>query len=281
MPDLTYSAASGVANITLASGRGNPLRVATFGSLVESLDRADRDPEIGAVVLSAAGTSFSVGADLTDGAFESVDAQGPDWHEPAGVVALRIFAMNKPVIAAMHGAAVGGGATITLPCDYRLGTPDTRIGFVFAQRGIFPEGTSTWFLPRIVGLGRALDWLVSGRIVEAAEALDAGLLHSLHDDVDAAAIRLARTLVASTAPVSVAVTRRLLFHAAGAVSPADVQPVDSRLTAGIVTSADASEGVRSFLAKREPRFPGRVPADLPPWLPWLSPDAQTRHTHTQ
>jgi enoyl-CoA hydratase/carnithine racemase len=183
---------------------------------------------------------------------------------------MRIFAMNKPVIAAIRGAAVGAGSTIILPADYRLAATDARFGFVFSRRGLYPEGASTWFLPRLVGLGRAMDWMVSGRVFDAEEALAAGMVHRLCEpgEVLAQAYELARELIVKTAPVSVAVIRQMLYRMSPLDSPLPVQRMDSRLIASCATSQDAMEGVLSFLQRRDPRWTGQVPTDLPDYLPW-------------
>ncbi|WP_208630355.1 enoyl-CoA hydratase-related protein, partial [Amycolatopsis kentuckyensis] len=169
------------------------------------------------------------------------------------------------------GAAVGGGLTITLSCDYRLASEDSRFGFVFTRRGIYPEGASAWFLPRLVGMGTALDWMISGRVFPAAEALEKGLVHKVFPSgtVLAEAKKLAQEIVETTAPVSVAVTRQLLYRMASAESPFPVHELDSKLIGGLGTNPDAVEGVLSFLQKRPPSFGMRVEKDLPDYLPWL------------
>lgn len=271
MSIVEYAAQDGIATIDLNRPEaGNGYTVELSEALVAAFDTADADPDVKVVILSGRGKNFCVGADLSGGGFGSVggEALPDDWTEPAGVVALRIFAMDKPVIAALHGAAVGGGTTITLPCDYRLAAPGTRLGFVFSQRGIYPEGCSAWFLPRLVGLGTAFDWMISGRLIDAEEAQSRGLIHGVHDDVEAAARELAERLVRTTAPVSTATIRRLLYFGAGVARPSDVQPIDSALIASIFDSPDAYEGVASFFERREPDFPGRVPDDLPAGIPW-------------
>lgn len=270
--EITYDVADSVATVALnrpARRNGYTLRMAD--ELAGALDRADADADVRAVILTGHGNDFCVGADLSGGAITTEPTDGP-YHEPAGRVSMRIYAMNKPVIAALRGAAVGAGSTIILPADFRLAATDTRFGFVFTRRGLVPEGASAWFLPRLVGLGRALDWMVSGRVFHADEAHAAGLVTRLYepDEVLPAARALAAELVATTSPVAVAVTRQLLFRMSPQDSPFPTRDLDSRLIADATGNADSIEGVMSFLEKRPPRFPGRVPADLPDYLPWRS-----------
>lgn len=300
-PEVTYRVADRIATITLnrpAARNGYTVRMAD--ELAAALDRADHDPDVRVAVLTGAGRDFCVGADLSQGGFDPGSDPGPGsgsgsgpssgpgsdnatdtaaatatdpgaaWQEPAGRCSRRIFTMNKPVIAALNGNAIGGGITITLSADYRLAATDSRFGFVFTRRGIYPEGASAWFLPRLVGMGRALDWMISGRLVDAAEAERAGLVHSVHapDELLDAAYALAAELVATTAPVSVAVTRQLLYRMSPLDSPAPVHELDSKLVAGIADSPDAVEGVLSFLQKRPPEFTLSPETDLPEFLPW-------------
>jgi enoyl-CoA hydratase/carnithine racemase len=181
-----------------------------------------------------------------------------------------MFALDQPVIAAVRGAAVGVGSTMLLPADYRLAATDTRFGFVFTRRGIYPEGGSTWFLPRLVGLGRALDWMLSGRLIPADEALAAGLVHAVHEpgDVLAKAYDLARELIAVTAPISTAVIRQALYRMSAYDSPEPAFRLDSQLIASVAGNPDTVEGVVSFFERRPPNFTGTVPGDLPGFLPW-------------
>ena len=272
--EITYAVADRIATVTLnrpQARNGYTIRMAD--ELGAAMDEADRDEDVRVVVLTGNGRDFCVGADLTQGGFDFDPAKGPDaaWQEPAGRCSKRIFAMNKPVIAALHGAAVGGGLTITLSCDYRLASADSRFGFVFTRRGIYPEGASAWFLPRLVGMGTALDWMISGRVFDVEEALSKGLVHKVFPTgtVLDEAYQLAKDIVATTSPVSVAVTRQLLYRMASAESPYPVHELDSRLIGGLGTSTDAVEGVLSFLQKRPPEFGMRVDKDLPPYLPWL------------
>lgn len=280
--EIIYRTDGPIATISLNRPQArNGYTLGMADELAGAFDRADRDEDVRVVVFTGEGKDFCVGADLSAGGFD-VSEKGAedqdDWKEPAGRCALRIFAMNKPVIAAIRGAAVGAGASITLACDYRLAATDSRFGFVFSRRGIYPEGASTWFLPRLVGLGTALDWMISGRIFTAPEAQSSGLVHGLHesDQVLNEAYSLARDLAANTAPVSIAVIRQMLYRLSALESPYDVQRVDSRLIAGLPTSKDAAEGVLSFLERRSPEFPGTIANDLPGFLPWLNDGTTTR-----
>ncbi|GAB3725539.1 enoyl-CoA hydratase-related protein [Amycolatopsis oliviviridis] len=271
--EITYEVADRIATVTLnrpEARNGYTIRMAD--ELGDAMDRADRDEDVRVVILTGNGKDFSVGADLSQGGFDFDPEAGPDaaWQEPAGRCSKRVFTMNKPVIAALRGAAVGGGVTITLSCDYRLASTDSRFGFVFVRRGIYPEGASAWFLPRLVGMGTALDWMISGRVFGADEAKNAGLVHSVHEpgEVLGKARELALEIAATTSPVSVAVTRQLLYRMASAASPFPVHELDSRLIGGLGSSPDAVEGVLSFLQKRPPEFSMRVDTDQPDYLPW-------------
>jgi enoyl-CoA hydratase/carnithine racemase len=271
MEHVSYAVEDRIATVTLNRPEArNGYTVRMADELAAAFDQADGDESVRVVVLTGAGKDFCVGADLSAGGLD-VGSGDDSWNEPAGRCSMRIFAMNKPVIAAVRGAAVGAGSTIILPADYRLAATDTRFGFVFSRRGLYPEGASTWFLPRLVGLGRAMDWMVSGRVFDAPEALAAGMVHSLHepDEVLDRAYELARDLIRTTAPVSVAVIRQMLYRMSPLDSPFPVQRLDSRLIAGCATSPDAAEGILSFLQRRDPQWTGVVPGDLPPYLPWL------------
>jgi enoyl-CoA hydratase/carnithine racemase len=274
--DITYEVADRIATVTLNRPEArNGYTARMSDELADAMDRADNDEDVRVVLLTGNGKHFSVGADLSGGGFDFDIADGPGagWQEPAGRCSKRIFTMNKPVIAAIRGAAVGAGITITLSCDYRLAATDARFGFVFVRRGIYPEGASAWFLPRLVGMGTAMDWMISGRVFDADEAHRAGLVHSLHapDELLGKAYELARDIAGNTAPVSVAVTRQLLYRMAGLDSPFPVHETDSKLIGDLMTNPDAIEGVRSFLQKRPPEFGMRVNKDLPTYLPWTNP----------
>ncbi|WP_089302207.1 enoyl-CoA hydratase-related protein [Haloechinothrix alba] len=278
--EVAYSVADRIATIALNRPQArNGYTITMSDELEDAFSRADSDPDVRVVVFTGEGTDFCVGADLSAGSLEVAgddtggggEAGGEQsWQEPAGRCSRRIFASNKPVIAAIRGAAVGAGSTIILPADYRLAATDARFGFVFSRRGIYPEGASTWFLPRLVGLGTALDWMVSGRVFGAEEAARAGLVHQLHEpeDVLDKAYELARDLADNTAPVSVAVIRQMLYRMSPLDSPDPVHEVDSRLIAECASDPDAVEGIMAFLQRRAPEFSGTVDKDIPAWLPW-------------
>jgi enoyl-CoA hydratase/carnithine racemase len=246
--------------------------------LIAALDRADADDEVRAVVFTGAGRGYCAGADLAAGGetfdWRQREAEGPVPRDGGGQFTLRVFECTKPVIAAINGPAVGVGATMTLPMDVRLAADDARIGFVFARRGIVPEACSSWFLPRVVGISRAMEWVATGRVFGAQEALEAGLVRSLHPSGELldAAYTLAREIADNTAPVSVALARRLMWTMLGAEHPMLAHRADSRAMFARGQSADAHEGITSFLEKRPPQFPDRVSEGLPDVLPrWVAP----------
>lgn len=272
MEHVSYSVQDRIATVSLNRPEArNGYTVRMADELAEAFDTADRDDTVRVVVLTGEGKDFCVGADLSAGELNLGEMSDPAWNEPAGRCSMRIFEMNKPVIAAIRGAAVGAGSTIILPADYRLAATDSRFGYVFSRRGLYPEGASTWFLPRLVGMGRAMDWMVSGRVFDAQEALAAGLVHSLHepDEVLDKAYELARELITRTAPVPVAVIRQMLHRMSALDSPYPVQRLDSRLIAGSARSTDAVEGVMSFLQRRDPEWTETPNENLPDYLPWL------------
>ena len=191
-------------------------------------------------------------------------------RDEGGLLTLRIFRCTKPVIAAVNGPAVGIGVTMTLPMDLRLASTDARFGFVFARRGIVPEACSSWFLPRIVGISRAAEWCYTGRVFDAEEALAGGLVRSIHEPADLvpAAVAIGREIAENTSAVSVALTRAMLWRMLGESHPMAAHRVDSPGIAYLGKSADAREGVVSFLEKRPPVFTDTVTADMPPYYPW-------------
>jgi enoyl-CoA hydratase/carnithine racemase len=247
--------------------------------LIEAFDRADADDEVRAIVITGAGRGFCAGADLAAGGDtfrrEEQGAGDPVPRDGGGRFTLRVFDSTKPVIAAINGPAVGVGATMTLPMDIRLASEDARIGFVFARRGIVPEACSSWFLPRVVGISRAMEWVATGRVFSAQEALEGGLVRSVHPagELLDAARALAREIADNSAPVSVALARQMLWRMLGAEHPMLAHRADSRGMFHRGQSADAVEGVGSFLEKRPPNFTDNVSAGLPEIMPgWRAPD---------
>lgn len=267
---ITYAVEERIATITLnrlAARNGYTHRMAA--ELAAAYGIADADDDVRVIVLTGAGKDFCVGMDMAAGEAPE-DFTAPGYVEPATRSTRPLSRVDKVVIAAVHGAAVGVGSTMILPADIRIAASNTRFGFVFSRRGLFPEGGSTWYLPRIVGLGRAQDWMITGRLVPAAEALAAGLVSQVVEPADllSTAYALAREIVTTTAPVSTAVIRRALIHQLGEPSPEAAFDLDSTLIAHAFGSADTVEGIMSFLQKRPPEFPGTVGKDLPPCLPW-------------
>jgi len=273
--------ADGVLQITLnRPERLNAWTPTMARELHEAFDRADADDDVRAVVLTGAGRGFCAGADLGAGG-ETFDyrARGAGdatvVRDNGGQFTLRVFDSKKPVIAAINGPAVGVGATMTLPMDVRLAADDAKIGFVFARRGIVPEACSSWFLPRVVGISRAMEWVATGRVFSAREALEAGLVRSLHpkDELLDAARELAREIADNAAPVSVALARQMMWRMLGAEHPMVAHRADSRAMFARGQSADAVEGVTSFLEKRPAKFTDRVSAGLPEIQPgWREPE---------
>jgi enoyl-CoA hydratase/carnithine racemase len=244
--------------------------------LIAAFDQADADDEVRAVVVTGAGKGFCAGADLERGGetFDRGETDGVP-RDGGGRLTLRIFESTKPVIAAINGPAVGVGATMTLPMDVRLAADGARIGFVFVRRGIVPEACSSWFLPRVVGISRAMEWVATGRVFAAQEALESGLVRSLHPagELNDAARALAKEIADNAAPVSVALARRMLWRMLGASHPMLAHRADSRGMFYRGQSADVVEGIRSFLEKREAEFTDRVSDGLPDVMPgWAAPE---------
>jgi enoyl-CoA hydratase/carnithine racemase len=279
---LSYDVAGGIATITL----DRPEKLNAFTSrmmleLIAAFDATDADDAVRAVIVTGAGRAFCAGADLGSGgntfdyaargdAARDEARVGDVYRDGGGRVTLRIFESLKPVIAAINGPAVGIGATMLLPMDIRIAATTARIGFVFARRGVTPEAASSWFLPRLVGISTALEWCYSGRIFEAAEAKERGLVRSLHEPADllSAARALALELTANSAPVSIALTRAMMWRLQAADHPMEAHKVDSRSIQSRGTSKDSREGIGAFLEKRAAAFPDRVSADLPEFYPW-------------
>jgi enoyl-CoA hydratase/carnithine racemase len=265
----------GVAVFTLdRPDKLNALTSPMYAGLVDALDRVDRDDQIRAVVVTGRGRGFCAGADLSVGSDVFRD------HEPlrpdrGGVLALRLFQCTKPIIAAVNGPAVGVGATMTLPMDVRLASTEARFGFVFTRRGIVPEACSSWFLPRLVGMSQAAEWIYSGKLLGAEEAHAGGLVRRVHppETLITSALKLAHELTDGTAPVSVALSRQLMWRMLTAPHPMVAHRAESRAIWTRGWSADVREAVSAFRERRAPQFADRVSADLPDIFPdWKEPE---------
>jgi enoyl-CoA hydratase/carnithine racemase len=274
-PAVLADTSDGICIITLNRPQArNAINLDLVTGLYHAVDAADQDDAVRAIVFTGAGSAYSVGADLSGGAdtFKARrSGRGPGvdgQRDLGGWLALRLFECTKPLVGAVNGVAAGLGATMLLPMDVRIASRSSRFAFVFTRRGIVPEACSSWFLPRIVGISRALQWTMSGRVVPAAEALDAGLVSSLHDDGDllAAARSVAAELTTNSSPVSVALTRRNLWQGLTMAHPAEAHRVESRLIRALAGCPDTREGIEAFLEKRPPAFTSRPSVELPELL---------------
>lgn len=288
---LLYDLVDGIATITLnRPDVGNAMNPLLMNELIAAIDETDRDDRVRVVVVTGAGKTFCVGADFSKGAdiFDkqkngsttaadsplredgSFDYSRESARDGGGKLALRIFASLKPVIGAINGPAAGVGASMTLPMDIRVASEKGRMGFVYARRGIVFECCSSWFLPRVVGISKALEWSYSGRILSAQELKDGGLVRDVvaPEALLARAYEIAREIADNTAPVSIALMRQMAWRSLGMAHPMEAHRIESR---GINTrgrSPDAKEGVQSFLEKRPPAFAATVSQDMPDFFPW-------------
>ena len=252
-------------------------------NLIEAFDKAGKDDDIRAIIVTGAGRGFCAGADLGAGGNtfnrevrnNKGETEGikddPEWmRDGGGRTTLAIFDCPKPIIAAFNGPAVGVGVTMTLPMDIRIASEEAKFGFVFARRGLVPEAASSWFLPRVVGINKALEWTFSGRVFSPEEAKEGGLIRSIHpaDKLLEEANKIAQEIVEITSAVSVAMTRQMLWKLLGADHPMEAHKVDSRAIYELGQGGDAKEGVESFLEKRPPEFPSKVSEDMPEFYPW-------------
>jgi enoyl-CoA hydratase/carnithine racemase len=273
---IRYETEQGVLTITL----NRPERLNAFNSqmrdeLLDALDKADADDDIRAIVFTGEGRGFCAGADLGRGGATFSDKrdksgdQFPD-RDGGGTLTLRLFNCLKPLIAAINGPAVGIGITMTLPMDFRLATKGSKMGFVFTRRAIAMEAASSWFLPRLVGPGQAMEWVMTGRVFEAEEGLAGGLLRSVHEPEDLlpAAYEIAREIAQNTAPVSVALCRQMMWKMLTESHPMAAHRIDTAAIKHCGALPDAKEGVESFLEKRPAQFTGRPSTDMPEFYPW-------------
>jgi enoyl-CoA hydratase/carnithine racemase len=283
---IDYLVADRIATITLSRpDQLNAFTQVMRDELIDAFDRADSDDDVRAVVVTGRGRAFCAGADLSSGsdtfnadrrqrsgsAAKTIDGVPRDG---GGQVSLRVAASLKPVIAAINGPAVGVGVTMTLPMDIRLAADTAKFGFVFSRRGLAMEAASSWFLPRVVGISQAQEWVATGRVFDAEEALRGRLVARTYpaDELLPAAYALAREIADNTSAVAVATSRQLMWRMLGADSPWEAHRLDSRGIYVLGRAPDAAEGVSAFLEKRRPRFPMRISTDLPDLGPrWPEP----------
>ena len=273
---LLYAVADGVGTITLnRPDKLNAFNAQMLRDLLRALDAVDADDDVRALIITGAGRGFCAGADLSAGSgtfsagVDNSDATSFD-HDGGGLASLRLFDMKKFTIAAINGPAVGVGIAMTLPMDVRMMSNTAKVGFVHVRRAIMPEAASTWFLPRVVGISKALEWGCTGRMIMPDEAMAGGLVRSVHapEDLLPAATALAREVADNAAPVSVAVTRQAMWRLLGSAHPMDGHRVDSRGVRYLARLGDAKEGIDSFFEKRPPRFTGRPSVEMPDTMPW-------------
>lgn len=245
--------------------------------IISALDLIEADDHIKAVVISGKGRAFCAGADLSGGkdtfnpSFDDFAVQEDDFRrDSGGILTLRMYKFLKPIIVACNGPAVGIGASMQLPGDIRIASKNSKFGFVFNNRGIVPDACSSWFLPRIVGISKALDLTYSGRLIDSREALDISLISSIHEPENLIedALNIAHVLVEKSAPVSIALTRQMLWRSLGQSNPYEAHVIESKAIDSRGASEDAKEGVNSFLEKRPAKFKNLVSSDMPKFFPW-------------
>ncbi len=267
----------GVFTLTLnRPDRLNALSRQMGDELLDVIEHVDANDDIRAVIVTGAGRGFCAGADLSGGggSFDrGASAEATTHRDEGGLITLRIFDSTKPWIAAINGPAVGIGVTMTLPMDIRIASVRARFGFVFTRRGIVPEAASSWFLPRVVGIGRAMEWVATGRVFPADEALEGGLVNRVlpEDELLPAANEIAREIADNTSSISVALSRQMLWKMLGADHPMEAHRLDSAGVYAMGRTPDGYEGVKSFLEKRPPEFPMKVSSDMPAYFPWWKP----------
>ena len=280
---IKYEVKDKILTITLnRPDRLNAFTGQMMNDLISAFDSASNDDEVRVVIVTGEGRGFCAGADLGAGeatfnrdenprAKKTDNKENLEWlRDGGGRTTLAIYDCSKPIIAAINGPAVGVGVTMTLPMDIRLASEEAKFGFVFARRGLVPEAASSWFLPRIVGISKSLEWTFSGKVFDAEEALNGGLIRSIHskDSLLDEAKKIANEIIENTSPVSVSMTRQMLWKMLGADHPMEAHKVDSRAIYELGKGQDTKEGVNSFLEKRPPEFPSKVSKDMPDFYPW-------------
>ena len=275
--DILYEVEDGVLTITL--NRPDKLNAFTgvmLTEIIDAMDRADADDDVRAIIFTGAGRGFCAGADLSRGAstfnMAEREGEGPvdEWRDGGGRVSLRLFESKKPLIAAVNGPAAGVGVTMQLPMDIRIASTEARFGLVFTRRGLVMEACSSWFLPRIVGISQAMEWVMSGRVFPADEALKGGLVSQVvaPDDLLPTARAIAREIAENTSAVSVTLCRHMMWKMLGADHPMEAHKIDSRGIRTMGQLPDAYEGVQSFLEKRPGNYTMKPSTDIPDFFPW-------------
>jgi len=272
--------ADGIATITLNRPEKMNAYTRIMGEeIMAAMDDIDVDDSVRAVIFTGSGDrAFCAGADLTpeggghvfSDPSEVEDLSDPKVRDGGGLLTLRLFESKKPLISACNGVAVGVGATMQLAMDIRLASDNARYGFVFARRGIVPEACSSWFLPKLVGISQALEWCYTGRVFDAEEARNGGLIKDIYSsrELMGAARDLAREIADNTSAVSVAMTRAMMWRLPSGDHPMEAHKIDSRAIYRLSRGADAKEGIASFLEKRAPDYPAKVSEDMPDFYPW-------------
>ena len=260
--------------------RPNKLNAFTFSmmeEIISALDSLEADDSVHAVIITGKGRAFCAGADLSSGqdtfnpSFDDFAVQESDFRrDSGGILTLRMYKFLKPIVMACNGPAVGIGASMQLAADIRLASDQARFGFVFNNRGIVPDACSSWFLPKIVGISRALELTYSGRIIDAQEALQLNLVSSIHDSENliSNAVDITKKMVQNSAPVSISLTRQMLWRSLESSGPYDAHVIESKAIDSRGASEDAKEGVSSFLEKRSAQFKNKVSSDMPKFFPW-------------
>ena len=255
--------------------RMNAFTLTMQQEIVKVLDDAEEDDDIKAIIFTGDGKAYCAGADLSSGGDTFDNRKGREKtndvvRDSGGLLTLRLFKCKKPLIAAVNGAAVGIGATMLLPMDTRICSDQARFGFVFAKRGIVPEAASSWFLPRLIGINKALELCYTGKVISAEEAKEIRLVSEIlnQDKLIDRALEIAKEFTAESSQISIALTRQMMWRMLGADDPMEAHKIDSRAVFELGQSGEAIEGVNSFLEKRPPSFPGQVSKDMPSFFPW-------------
>ena len=255
--------------------RMNAFTLTMQQEIVKVLDDAEEDDDIKAIIFTGDGKAYCAGADLSSGGDTFDNRKGREKtndvvRDSGGLLTLRLFKCKKPLIAAVNGAAVGIGATMLLPMDTRICSDQARFGFVFAKRGIVPEAASSWFLPRLIGINKALELCYTGKVISAEEAKEIRLVSEIlnQDKLIDRALEIAKEFTAESSQISIALTRQMMWRMLGADDPMEAHKIDSRAVFELGQSREAIEGVNSFLEKRPPSFPGKVSKDMPSFFPW-------------